>query len=231
MQSPAKIRVALIGLNAPPPGTPSGTNWAAGGHLPYLLSSEKYQLVALQNSSVARAAEAIKIHGLDSNIKAYGTPEGKLPRNFLRYVLTRAEVANDPDIDLVVSCIRVDRHAGSLLPSIKAGKDVFTEWPMEADLSKAKALADAVKQQHGSVRHVVGLQGRYNPLAIKIRDMIASGAIGKVESSTVVAHAFGGASLPSPVDYFADKSVGGNPFTIVFAHSMEFVQQGLYRHL
>ena len=102
---------------------------------------------------------------------------------------------------------------------------------MEADLSKAKVLADAVKQQHETVRHIVGLQGRYNPLATKLRDMIASGAIGRVESSTVVAHAFGGASLPSPVDYFADKKVGGNPFTIIFAHSMEFVQQGLYSSL
>ena len=145
-------------------------------------------------------------------------------------MLTCTDVANDPDVDLVVSCIRVDRHAGSLLPSIRAGKDVFTEWPMEADLAKAKALADAAKQQHGKVKHVVGLQGRYNPLASKLRDVIASGAIGKVESSTVVAHAFGGASLPSPVDYFADKSVGGNPFTIIFAHSMEFVQQGTYQH-
>jgi hypothetical protein len=59
--------------------------------------------------------------------------------------------------------------------------------------------------------------------------MLASGALGKVESSSVVAHATGGASLPSSVDYFADKRVGGNAFTIVFAHSMEFVQQGGFR--
>jgi hypothetical protein len=81
MSTPAKIRVALIGLNAPPSGTPSGTNWAASGHLPYLLSSERYQLVALQNSSAARAAEAIKAYGLDTSTKAYGTPEGKFPPN------------------------------------------------------------------------------------------------------------------------------------------------------
>jgi predicted dehydrogenase len=113
--------------------------------------------VALQNSSAARAAEAIKAYGLDTSTKAYGTPEGKFPPNGFWSLLTWAEVANDPDIDLVVSCIRVDRHAGSLLPSIQAGKDVFTEWPMEADLAKAKALAEAAKQQHGNVRHVVGL--------------------------------------------------------------------------
>ena len=77
MSAPGKIRVALIGLNAPPPGTPSGTNWVASGHLPYLLSSDKYELVALQNSSAARATEAIKAYGLDASTKAYGTPEGK----------------------------------------------------------------------------------------------------------------------------------------------------------
>lgn len=80
MSTSGKIRVALIGLNAPPPGTPSGTNWASSGHLPYLLSSNKYQLVALQNSSAARAAEAIKAYGLDTGTKAYGTPEGMLSR-------------------------------------------------------------------------------------------------------------------------------------------------------
>jgi predicted dehydrogenase len=76
MSAPNKIRVALIGLNAPPPGTPTGTSWAASGHLPYLLSSDKYELVALQNSSSARAREAIKAYGLSDNTKAYGTPEG-----------------------------------------------------------------------------------------------------------------------------------------------------------
>jgi hypothetical protein len=76
MSAPSKIRVALIGLNAPPPGTPTGTSWAASGHLPYLLGSDKYELVALQNSSTDRAFEAIKAYGLDSKTKAYETPEG-----------------------------------------------------------------------------------------------------------------------------------------------------------
>lgn len=76
MPGSSKIRVALIGLNAPPQGTPTRTNWAASGHLPYLLASDKYELVALQNSSAARAAEAIKAYGLNPETKAYGTPEG-----------------------------------------------------------------------------------------------------------------------------------------------------------
>lgn len=73
-----KVRVGLIGLNAPYTGTPTGTNWAAHAHLPYLRESSKYELVALQNSTKEKAIHAIKLYGLDPNkVKAYGTPEGK----------------------------------------------------------------------------------------------------------------------------------------------------------
>lgn len=73
-----KIRVALIGLNAPYPGRPTGTNWAAIAHLPYLRQSSKYEIVALQNSSTERAKQAIEAHDLDpEKVRAYGTPEGK----------------------------------------------------------------------------------------------------------------------------------------------------------
>lgn len=73
-----KIRVGLVGLNAPFEGMPTGVNWAARTHLQYLLSSPKYELVALLNSSAERAAKSIKEHGLDpKKVKAYGNAEGK----------------------------------------------------------------------------------------------------------------------------------------------------------
>ena len=73
------IRVGFIGLNAGyPNGIRTGVNWAANAHLPYLKWSSKYEIVALQNSSVARAEEAIKHYELPVTTKAYGTPEGTL---------------------------------------------------------------------------------------------------------------------------------------------------------
>lgn len=77
------------------------------------------------------------------------------------------DLANDPNIDLVVSSIRVDRHAGSLIPSIKAGKDVFVEWPIEANHSTAKELTDLVKIHN--VRNVVGLQASFSPIVRRSR--------------------------------------------------------------
>lgn len=70
------IRVGLIGLNAPYPGEATGTSWAAFAHVPYLKSSPKYEIVALQNSSVARAQEAIQHYGLPATTRPYGNPEG-----------------------------------------------------------------------------------------------------------------------------------------------------------
>ena len=79
MTSSTKVRVGLIGLNAPSTGAPTGTNWAASAHLPYLQSSKKYELVALQNSSVERAKAAIEAYGLnEERVKAYGTSEGRI---------------------------------------------------------------------------------------------------------------------------------------------------------
>ncbi|KAL8715391.1 MAG: hypothetical protein Q9220_000724 [cf. Caloplaca sp. 1 TL-2023] len=205
MSAFSKIRVGLIGLNAPPKGTPTGTSWAASAHLPYLKASQKYKIVALQNSDADKAALAIKAFDLNpEEVKAYGTPE---------------DIANDTNVDLVVSSIRVDRHGGSLIPSIKAGKDIYVEWPIESDYTTARELTDLVKAH--DVKNVVGLQGRYSPIVRKVKQMIDDGEIGKVEGSTLVAKNRSGATIPSQIAYFIDKKVGGNPLTIGFGHIME----------
>ena len=134
------------------------------------------------------------------------------------------EIANDPNVDLVVVSIRVDRHASALIPAIKAGKAVFVEWPIEANYAIAKELTDLVKLH--DVRNVVGLQGRWAPVARKIQELIGTGEIGDLESSTIVAKNRSGPTIPSQIDYFTDKKVGGNQFTIGLGHSMEFLLEG-----
>lgn len=143
---------------------------------------------------------------------------------------SRIDIANDPNIDLVVSSIRVDRHAGSLIPSIKAGKNVFVEWPLEANYTLAKELTDLVKTH--KVRNVVGLQGSFSPVITKAKALIASGEIGKVESSSLIALAknITGATVLSPVDYFIDRKIGGNISTIAFGHSVELLTSGKREH-
>lgn len=158
----------------------------------------------------------MKAYGLDARkVKVYGTPEGNyLPSGplvspGLSYNTAKKEpdLANDPNVDLVVTCIRVDRHAGSLIPAIKAGKDVYVEWPIESNYAKAKELMDMVKLQ--GVQNVLGLQGGFVPIAKKIKNMIVAGDIGRVESGTFVGKLRGGAIMASNVDYLLIRRLEG----------------------
>ncbi|KAJ2970773.1 hypothetical protein NQ176_g8025 [Zarea fungicola] len=199
----APIRTAIIGLSGN-----SASSWASAAHLPYLLSKRgrtNYQIVALCNSSVEAAKQAIEEYSLPTNTKAYGNPD---------------DLAQDADIDLVVVVTRVDVHYKTALPSIRAGKKVFVEWPLAQDVKHAQELADAAAA-YGS-HTLVGHQGRFAPVLLKVREVLESGRIGKVLSSDV--RAFDTFTkrdaLGAGAAYFADLTIGGNGLTITFGHCM-----------
>ncbi|KAH8747597.1 hypothetical protein F5883DRAFT_242934 [Diaporthe sp. PMI_573] len=203
------IRTALIGLSS------SGGSWAAAAHLPYLLSQrgrEKFEIVALCNSSEDAARAAIANHSLPASIKAYGNPE---------------TLAADPDIDLVVCCTRVDLHHATTLASVKAGKAAYVEWPLAHNVQHARELSDAARQS-GS-RTVVGNQGRIAPIVLKAKEVLQQGRIGKVLRSDfeAVGGPFDGDVLPIYYKFLVQKAIGGNAMTISFSHLWDQVQSVL----
>ena len=68
------------------------------------------------------------------------------------------------------------------------------------------------------VRTVVGVQARADPLVVKVKELIDSGKIGQVISSTV--GAFAGLPWPWPENatYYLDINSGGNWLIIYFGH-------------
>ncbi|CCT65410.1 related to transcription co-repressor GAL80 [Fusarium fujikuroi] len=203
----APIRTAIVGLSSS-----AKTSWASNTHLQYLnspLGRSKYQIVALQNSSLQAAKNAIVHYNLPPETKAYGTPE---------------DLAGDKDVELVVVATRVDVHHSSALPSVKAGKDLYVEWPLAQDVQHARELVDAAREK--GVKTIVGLQGRYAPPIKKLREIIEEGRIGKVVSAEL--YASGGTNdreiLPSSLEYFTQRAVGGNIFTIGLGHIFDQFQ-------
>ena len=208
MSSSPKIRVGIIGLSAS-----ATTSWAANSHLPYLSKpSSPYTITALCNSSVSAAEAAVKAFYLPPTTKAHGDPKS---------------IAEDPDVDFVVCCTRVDKHFDTILPSLKAGKDVFVEWPLVANVEQATILANIAKEK--KTKTVVGLQGWFTPIAAKVMELLDAGRIGKVLGSDVRGH--GGiadrSSLPEGLSYFAEKAVGGNIITIGMGHMIDSVHRVL----
>lgn len=141
---------------------------------------------------------------------------------------TQQDLAKDTNVDLVVCSVRVDLHLSTISPSLKAGKDVYVEWPLGKNLSEAKELLRL--RDEGNVKlAVVGLQARQAPVIKTVKRIIEEGKIGKVLSSTFTGQAGqGGEKTAVGFEYLSDKEVGGNLVTIHFGHAVDFVQSGLF---
>ncbi|KAL1884103.1 hypothetical protein Daus18300_000214 [Diaporthe australafricana] len=205
----APIRVGLIGLSSN-----STSGWAANAHLPYLLSErgqERFQIVALLGSTVERARDSIQHFKLPNPeaVRAYGSP---------------AELAADPDVDLVVCSVRVDKHYDTIRPSVEAGKDVLVEWPLTENAVRAKELVELSKKAGG--RTAVAAQARLAPYIVKIKELLAAGVIGKVINSQVNINGKQESSdtIFPGLEYFADSKIGGNYYTIWFGHAWDPIQ-------
>ena len=201
----APLRTAIIGLSSS-----AITSWASAAHLPGLLTPlgrSKLPITALLNSSVNAARSAIQTYSLSPDTKAYGSPE---------------DLANDPDIDLVICNTRVDKHFQTILPSIKKGKDVFVEWPIASNLADINTLIEEARKSGSRIG--VGLQRRWTPPVVKLREIIKDGvngkSLGKILSVDV--RAYGGTNdrdiVPEGLSYFLQREVGGNVIVIGNTH-------------
>jgi predicted dehydrogenase len=142
------IRVGVIGLSANPAA------WTSAAHIVPLRANpdlaSKYSLTALSTSSPETADLAAEKYGLPAN-KAYSSADA---------------IAGDPEVDLVVVGVKLPAHRDAALPALKAGKDVFVEWPLALGEAEVEELVQAAKE--GGGRTCVGLQARSSSVILKV---------------------------------------------------------------
>ncbi|CAK7199814.1 hypothetical protein SEUCBS139899_002500 [Sporothrix eucalyptigena] len=216
------LKVAIVGLSSR-----ATTSWAGSAHIPYLLSKrgqERFQIVALVNSSVDAAKSAIDHFKLSGSTKAYGDPAA------LAKDITEGKI----DVNLVTIATRVDVHYPVALPILKAVAEaknkpsnfgILVEWPLASNTLDARELASFTGPKSG-IRSAVSLQGRVTPAFQAVTNAIASGKIGRILSADVTG--FGGSisrdSLGEGLAYFLDRSIGGNFITIGLGHLIDSIQ-------
>src|SRR5438132_9604445 len=151
-----RIRVGIVGATV----TQGGSGWGANAHVPALKALPHYELKAVCTSheDTAKASAA-----------AFGAE-----RAFHRF----SDMAAHPEVDLIVVCVRVPGHRDLVMAGLQAGKAVFCEWPLGANLAEAEEMAGLARQR--ALPTVVGLQARSDPAILYARDLVQGGYIGAV---------------------------------------------------
>ncbi|RYP48897.1 hypothetical protein DL768_005259 [Monosporascus sp. mg162] len=199
----APTGVGIIGLST---GTSlaAGT-WGAAAHLPAIRALKDYEIVAVANSTVESAQRSIDFHGL-SGAKAYGDP---------------ADIAQDPRVELVVVSVAVGKHFMLAKPALENKKSVLVEWPLGASIAESEELVKLATAN--GVETIVGVQARVDPLIVKVKELVASGKIGRILSTSVMINS---SEMPTDrwfpgADYILDIKSGGNEFHIFFGHFLD----------
>ena len=190
-----KLRVGIVGASAQGPG------WALLSHVPALAVLPQYELAAVCTSNPESAAAAARKH------------------NAARAYHDVATMANDADLDLVSVVVKVPSHRECVMAALDAGKNVYCEWPLGANLAEAEAMAARAKEK--MVHAVVGLQARADPAIRYLRDLVADGYLGDVVAVSMSMFTGGVLERPASRLWDKDKAKGVSALTVRGMHTMD----------
>ncbi|MGV9834882.1 Gfo/Idh/MocA family protein [Nocardia niigatensis] len=194
------IRVGIIGANP-------DRGWAARAHIPALRALPDFELTAVGTSRRQSAERAARVFGA-----AHAFTDAR-------------ELAEHPDVDLVVITVKVPAHAELIRAALAAGKHVYSEWPLTRTTAEAEAIVAAAAGAPGL--HVVGLQAELAPAVRRARELIVdSRYVGKVISATVYAARGKGAGgrIPQWAAYTLDRENGAGMLEVAGGQTLATVE-------
>ncbi|MFC4054529.1 Gfo/Idh/MocA family protein [Actinomadura syzygii] len=196
------INVGIVGASP-------GQGWASRAHIPAIDSIPDVALTAVATTRAETARSARDRFGA-------------------RYAFTdAADLAGHPDVDLVVVTVKVPAHVELVTAALDAGKHVYCEWPLTRTSAEARALSTAADA--AGVRTAVGLQARFAPAAVRMRELLGEGAIGNVLSATLYSARTRGADVDVPARsaYTFDAANGAGLLDVLGGHALDLVQHVL----
>jgi myo-inositol 2-dehydrogenase/D-chiro-inositol 1-dehydrogenase len=108
-------------------------------------------------------------------------------------------VLGDPSIDAVIIASPTPTHVDLLTASVRAGKAVLCEKPIDLDLARVDACWAEIKGEEATV--MVGFNRRFDPSFAEVRDRVASGEIGRLEQLIITSRD----PAPAPAAYIASS--------------------------
>lgn len=117
------------------------------------------RLVAVMRRNAGKAADYARRHNVD------------------RWYSDAGRLIHDPGVDAVYIATPPVYHKDYTLQALRAGKPVYVEKPMAMNAAEAQQMAAAAKETGGKL--CVAHYRRQQPLFLKVKSLLAEGAIGK----------------------------------------------------
>lgn len=196
------LRVALVGLSA----KPTGYGWLNYIHLPYLRDCTDIQITAVLGRTKASAEAAIAANSLPSSVQAYGSPE---------------ELAQDHSVDMVIVGVPAPSHRDVIMPSLAAGRHLFVEWPVDVSYGASREIVELARAK--GVRTAVDIQGRFTTIVRQVAQIVNSGRIGRVLSTSVIGGVSTGGADPEHLGtkYSLNEGSGATILDVFLGHFLE----------
>jgi myo-inositol 2-dehydrogenase/D-chiro-inositol 1-dehydrogenase len=125
------------------------------------------------------------------------------------------ELLADAAIDAVAICSSTDTHSRIIQEAAAAGKHVFCEKPIDYDLARIGAALAAVEK--AKVKLQIGFNRRFDPSFAKVRELVATGAVGQPHVIRITSRDPG----PPPLEYI---KVSGGIFLDMTIHDFDMVR-------
>ncbi|CAB4883036.1 unannotated protein [freshwater metagenome] len=128
-------------------------------------------------------------------------------------------------VDLVVVTVKVQAHSELVSAAQAAGKHVLCEWPLGLDAAEAHSMSVRATSQH---RGFVGLQSRFDPSAIALREMIAAGELGDIQAVNArSSRAKGAETISAQSAYTLDRTSAAGTREVHTGHVLDLLDQVL----
>lgn len=92
------------------------------------------------------------------------------------------DLVADPDVDIVYIATPHPMHAANALLALEGGKHVLVEKPFTLNATEAAAVRDAAAER--GLLAMEAMWTRYLPHMVRIREIVASGALGEIRAVT-----------------------------------------------
>ncbi|MSQ22006.1 MAG: Gfo/Idh/MocA family oxidoreductase [Dehalococcoidia bacterium] len=194
MATSNRLRIGLIGATG---------RWGPSAHIPAIQQMPETELYAVCTAHDNTARAAAQKYSVE-----------------LAYSDDKTMDAN-PQVEAVGVSVRVPTHYVLTKNALEAGKHVYCEWPLGANLKEAQELAALARKM--KVHTMVGLQRRASPVYLRLTELVKEGYVGQVLSVNLVQMGGGVLNRTSDRTWQRDAALGANTLTISFGHAFDAV--------